>query len=144
MRGSRGGPRGPWPPPPTHKILLPQIVRRGPRGPWPPRGPRGPWPPPPYKILDPPMIKYIVSKTCTLVFIWSCGLKASIRGDFIVTWVRLPWTTQCGPYSQRPWALVTGLVPLSVYGSLNGERIKLSLTLPFHPTLRVSTFHFAL
>ena len=55
MRGSRGGPRGPWPPPP-HKILLPQIVRRGPRGPWPPRGPRGPWPPPPYKILDPPML----------------------------------------------------------------------------------------
>ena len=48
MRGSRGGgPRGPWPPPPPHKILLPQIVRRGPRGPCPPPpgGPRGPCPP---------------------------------------------------------------------------------------------------
>ena len=43
-----GGARGPCPPPPPHKILLPQIVRRGPRGPCPPppRGPRGPWPPP--------------------------------------------------------------------------------------------------
>ena len=47
MRGSRGGHGGLGPPPPPHKILLPQIVRRGPRGPCPPpRGPRGPWPPP--------------------------------------------------------------------------------------------------
>ena len=36
-----GGPRGPWPPPP-HKKLLPQIVRRRSRG----GGSRGPWPPP--------------------------------------------------------------------------------------------------
>ena len=44
----QGGAKGALaPPPPPHKILLPQIVRRGPRGPWPPpRGPRGPWPPP--------------------------------------------------------------------------------------------------
>ena len=31
-----GGQGGLGPPPPPHKILLPQIVRRGPRGPWPP------------------------------------------------------------------------------------------------------------
>ena len=57
-----GGPRGPCPPPP-HKILLPQIVRRGPRGPWPPPPPPGAKralaPPPPYKILDPPMHVYM-------------------------------------------------------------------------------------
>ena len=58
-RGSRGGgPRGPCPPPP-HKIVLPQIVRRGSRGakralPPPPGGQEG-LGPPPYKILDPPM-----------------------------------------------------------------------------------------
>ena len=46
-----GGARGPWPPPPAHKKLLPQIVRRGSRGakkalpPPPGGGPRGPWPP---------------------------------------------------------------------------------------------------
>ena len=46
MRGSRGAKGALAPPPPPHKILLPQIVRRGPRGPCPPpRGPRGHWPP---------------------------------------------------------------------------------------------------
>ena len=52
----QGGAKGALAPPPPHKILLPQIVRRGPRGPWPPPpGGQEGLGPPPYKILDPPM-----------------------------------------------------------------------------------------
>ena len=59
-----GGARGPCPPPPLHKKLLPQIVRRGSRGAkraLPPRGAKRALPPPP--PLQNPGSAYAVSHT---------------------------------------------------------------------------------
>ena len=61
MRGSRGGAKGALAPPPPHKILLPQIVRRGPRGPWPPP-PRGA-----KRALAPPLTKSWI-RLCSWTF----------------------------------------------------------------------------
>ena len=97
-----GGARGPWPPPPPHKILLPQIVRRGPRGPCPPPGgqegpppppggPRGPCPPP-YKILDPPMGKH-PHQVCDGTLCECHVVTTLIKSHFvrcILGWVNLP------------------------------------------------------
>ena len=57
MRGSRGGARGPWPPPSPQNIAPPNSEARAKRAlaPPPPGGQEGLGPPPPYKILDPPM-----------------------------------------------------------------------------------------
>ena len=74
------GGQGLGPPPPSHKILLPQIVRRGSRGGQeglPPRGPRGPWPPPPLQnpgsAYDTYIHTYIyIHTTCIHTYMYTC------------------------------------------------------------------------